>query len=56
MNYKHIKTGNEYELMFVANRQSTKPNFPEMAVYRNLKDGVIYARPWAEFKEKFVRV
>lgn len=56
MNYKHVKTGNEYELMFVANRQSTKPNFPEMAVYRNLKDGVIYARPWAEFQEKFVRI
>ena len=56
MNYKHVKTGNEYELVFVANKQSAKPNFPEMAVYRSLKDGVVYARPYTDFKEKFEKV
>ncbi|MHA3051134.1 hypothetical protein [Acinetobacter sp. ANC 4640] len=42
--------------MCIANKQSAKPNFPEIAVYRNLKDGAIYARLYAEFLEKFEKV
>ena len=52
-NYRHIKTGNSYALIVVANKGSSKPNFPEIAVYQSLKDGVVYARPYTEFKEKF---
>ena len=56
MKYKHIKTGNKYTLIFIANMKSTKPNFPEMAVYQSLKDGLMYARPYAEFQENFVKI
>ncbi len=56
MNYRHIKTGNSYALIVVANKGSSKPNFPEIAVYQSLKDGVVYARPYTEFKEKFEKV
>ena len=56
MEYKHIKTGNLYQLMCVANNKSDKPNFPQIAVYRDVRTGEIYARPYAEFIEKFEKV
>ena len=56
MQYKHIKTGNLYQLMCVANNKSDKPNFPQIAVYRDVRTGEIYARPYAEFIEKFEKV
>ena len=56
MRYKHIKTGNEYNLMFIANKKADKPNFPQIAVYRDVRTSEIYARPYAEFIEKFEKV
>lgn len=56
MEYKHIKTGNLYQLMCVANKKADKPNFPQIAVYRDVRTGEIYARLYAEFIEKFEKV
>ena len=52
MKYKHIKTGNIYELINIANECDTK-KFPRMAVYFSTIDGKIYARPFSDFINAF---
>jgi hypothetical protein len=55
MKYRHIKTGNIYYVLLTANKNSTKPGFPPMVVYRNV-EGEYFARPLDEFSVKFERV
>ena len=52
MKYKHIKTGNIYELINIANECDTE-RFPKMAVYFSTIDGKIYARPFIDFINAF---
>lgn len=52
MKYKHIKTGNIYELINIANECDTD-KFPKIAVYFSLVDGKIYARPFDDFMKAF---
>ncbi len=52
MKYKHIKTGNIYELINIANECDTE-KFPRMAVYFSTIDGKIYARPFSDFINAF---
>lgn len=52
MKYKHIKTGNIYELINIANECDAE-KFPKMAVYFSLVDGKIYARPFKDFIKAF---
>lgn len=52
MRYKHLKTGNIYQLINIANECNTE-KFPKMAVYFSENDGNVYARPFKDFLEKF---
>ena len=52
MRYKHIKTGNTYQLINIANECDTE-KFPKTVVYFSEKDGKMYARSFKEFLEKF---
>lgn len=52
MKYRHIKSREIYELLCVANKDSQRPDFPPMAVYRH-PSGNIYARPLDVFIKKF---
>lgn len=53
MRYKHIKTGNIYELINIANECNTE-KFPKMAVYFSNIDGKVYARPFNDFMSAFI--
>lgn len=53
MKYKHIKTGNIYELLNIAN-ECDNEKFPKMAVYQNVNDGHVYAHPFQDFMKSFV--
>lgn len=48
----HKSTGNLYEVVTVANLNSTKPDFVATVVYRG-RDGAVWSRPVSEFIEKF---
>jgi len=48
----HKSTGNLYEVITVANLNSTKPDFVATVVYRG-RDGAVWSRPVSEFIEKF---
>ena len=52
MRYKHIKTGNTYQLINIANECDTE-KLPKTVVYFSEKDGKMYARSFKEFLEKF---
>ena len=52
MRYKHIKTGNIYQLINIANECDTE-KFPKTVVYLSEKDSKLYARSFQEFLEKF---
>lgn len=52
MKYKHIKTGNIYELVNIANECDTE-KFPKMVVYFSHVDGKVYARPFNDFHKAF---
>ena len=52
MRYKHLKTGNIYQLINIANECDTD-KFPKMAVYFSEKGGNVYARPFKDFLERF---
>ena len=52
MKYKHIKTGNIYELINIANECDTE-KFPRMAVYFSTIDGKVYARLFSDFINAF---
>ena len=55
MKYKHIRTGIIYELLHIAN-ECDNEKFPKMAVYQNILDKHVYARPYRDFLNKFVVV
>lgn len=55
MKYKHLKTGNIYNLMAVANTTASDYRFPLTAVYVN-QDGEVFARPMIEFSAKFAPI
>lgn len=55
MIYKHIKTGNLYCFIATANKCDNE-RFPKMAVYQSINDGSVYARPYRDFMNSFVKV
>ena len=46
--YRHFK-GGEYELVSIAKNSET---LEDMAVYRSLKDGVVWVRPLSMWEER----
>ena len=55
MKYMHVRTGNIYKLLHVANEVNSD-KFPKMAVYQSNSTGEIYARHYQDFLNKFVEV
>lgn len=56
MKYIHEKSGVTYSLLCIANQGLNDDKWVETAVYQSEKDLKIYARPYADFKEKFKKV
>ncbi len=50
--YTHIKTGNKYRLICIANNKPNEEILAEMAVYGDA-NGDIWSRPIDEFYDKF---
>ncbi len=50
--FTHVKTGNPYTLMCIANSTAEKKEYVETAVYIDHAQN-IFSRPNAEFNEKF---
>lgn len=50
--YVHLKTGNLYTLLYVANEQATRPDWVVTAVYQD-EDGVVWSRPISEFDTRY---
>jgi hypothetical protein len=46
MNYRHLKSGGEYELLLVGHDEAT---LNPMVIYRSLDDEEIWCRPAKEF-------
>lgn len=56
--YRHNKTGNDYELIAVANSYadiSRKDEYPSTAVYKD-RNGYVWARPLADFLGSFTQI
>ena len=55
----HRGTGKKYRLLHIANEQAEaarKDEFPPLAVYMRMSDSSVWARPLADFHEKFVEL
>ena len=52
--FRHIKTGNIYEMLMVTNTTCKDHNkFVPTAVYKDVETEIVYSRPFGEFVSKF---
>jgi len=51
--YRHIPTGNLYEILFNSFHADTKE---QVVVYRSMKDGKVWVRGIERFNERFEQV
>ena len=55
--FKHVKTGNVYEMLMITNTTCKDTNkFPPTVVYKDTETDVLYSRPFSEFVSKFEAV
>jgi hypothetical protein len=55
--FKHVKTGNVYEMLMITNttcKDTTK--FPQTVVYKDVETDKLYSRPFDKFVSKFEAV
>jgi hypothetical protein len=55
--FKHIKTGNIYEMLMITNTTCKDHNkFVPTVVYKDTETETLYSRPFSEFVSKFEAV
>lgn len=52
--FEHYKKNTKYLLLFIANLETTDQDlFPYTCVYKDVESGLIWSRPFIEFRDKF---
>jgi hypothetical protein len=49
-------TGRIYVFIFIANEESTKPEYPPTVVYKGISNGKIWTRPLSDWSRSFTKL